>query len=313
MNARPELSSDDPQIHADATLAQSASTAQDFADLVRLALEDGALARLREGRLLLRAKERLPHGAWLAMFDRHLIERPIPYGIRRAQMAMRIAKHATLSKTRYLAFLPSSLTALYELALHRPEALEEKLAAGLITADLEVADVRALFEPPAPRADDSPLGLFHRALIGAGAPRCDGCGHHHHADGQHVDILRDADWRTAEDVDEWRRRWDRRRAYDAILKAATDAGATADQVDAVAVEIAGTAELDHASIGDLMKIARRLVACGRPPATWDCEGARERLAAAIQQEVHAVPDETAIPRVVALVHELADRVLERAR
>jgi hypothetical protein len=102
-------------------------------------------AILEVGRLLIAAKEALPHGTFGDMVDSDL-----PFGQRTAQMLIAIAADQRLSNAKHAALLPPSWMTLYELTRLDDEELERRFADGSIHPDMlrrDVAPARAI-EPP---------------------------------------------------------------------------------------------------------------------------------------------------------------------
>jgi Zn finger protein HypA/HybF involved in hydrogenase expression len=114
-------------------------TAQDYADVVQRLLKMAVSHIIDAGRTLAEAKEHLEHGEWLRMFRDHEnhLERPLPFGARKAQMLMRIAEHPILSDANHGSHLPTSWRTLYELTRVPDPVLERALAKGLIHPAME--------------------------------------------------------------------------------------------------------------------------------------------------------------------------------
>lgn len=86
---------------------------------------------IETGRLLIAAKEALPHGEFTPM-----IETQLPFGERTAQRLMAIAEHPWLSNPTHASLLPADWTAVYELSRLTPEALQARVADGTIRPDM---------------------------------------------------------------------------------------------------------------------------------------------------------------------------------
>ena len=96
---------------------------------------------LEVGRLLLAAKEGLPHGDFTAM-----VETDLPFSIRTAECLMHIAKHPRLSRPNphTCANLPPSWRALYELSRLPVCQFDAALRERRICADITVNEARYL-------------------------------------------------------------------------------------------------------------------------------------------------------------------------
>jgi hypothetical protein len=108
----------------------------------RLVLESGArsvAAVVEVGRLLLKAKDELPHGEFLPM-----IERDLTCGERKAQLLMRIARHPVLSDPQHAAHLPPNWTTLDVLA--SPDFPAERLKRAIETGEVSPGMTRAKAE-----------------------------------------------------------------------------------------------------------------------------------------------------------------------
>jgi hypothetical protein len=88
------------------------------------------------GRTLNEAKAALPHGDFIPM-----IKRDLPFGKRTAQQFMQIARHPVLANAHNCALLPSSRSALAELARIPEEELVDAIERGDIRPDMVARDV----------------------------------------------------------------------------------------------------------------------------------------------------------------------------
>jgi hypothetical protein len=91
------------------------------------------------GRLLIAAKEELPHGEFGKM-----LESELPFSGRTAQRLMRIADDPRLTNTTHASLLPTSWSVLYELSRLRNDEFERHLAVGAIRADMSRDDALRL-------------------------------------------------------------------------------------------------------------------------------------------------------------------------
>jgi hypothetical protein len=105
---------------------------------------------IKTGQTLLRAKAKLAHGQWGALFANKLI----PISERTAQRFMAIASHPILSNPTHVSHLPPTWGTLYELTRVDPETLTFAVEDGRIHPGMERRDVKALL-PPKPTAKPS--------------------------------------------------------------------------------------------------------------------------------------------------------------
>src|SRR5262249_15165538 len=99
------------------------------------------LGGLAAGRLLIDAKEKLPHGTFEAM-----IESDLPFGPRTAERLMVVARNDVLSNPTHASLLPGTWTVLHELALvdeklDAPGTLEEWIETGVVHPKIKRGEV----------------------------------------------------------------------------------------------------------------------------------------------------------------------------
>jgi transposase len=92
---------------------------------------------IERGRVLIEAKEELPHGSFEATVTRH-------FGMDVAQRLMKITRHSILSNADHDRHLPPSWQTLYELTKLPHDILLTKLKDGSIHPKMERKDARAL-------------------------------------------------------------------------------------------------------------------------------------------------------------------------
>jgi len=95
---------------------------------------------IETGLLLMRAKEQLAHGQWLALWE----GRRMRFGLRSAEMLMRIARHPALRNPKNISSLPVSWSILYVLTKLSVDAVESEIARGAIHVELKLAEARRL-------------------------------------------------------------------------------------------------------------------------------------------------------------------------
>ena len=92
------------------------------------------------GQLLCKAKGQLEHGQWASMFSRGKLR----FGIRTAQMLMKVSEHATLRNAKYISYFPPAWSVLYELSKLPAELLEQEIATGAVHPELKLAEARQI-------------------------------------------------------------------------------------------------------------------------------------------------------------------------
>lgn len=107
-------------------------------------------AIIQTGRLLLEAKEALPHGAFGDM-----IESDLPFGARTAQMLMAIATDKRLSNPKHVSHLPASWGTLHALTQLSDEEFDRGVQQQIIRPDMERKEVEIL-RPAPQRAKPGP-------------------------------------------------------------------------------------------------------------------------------------------------------------
>jgi hypothetical protein len=120
---------------------------------------------LEEGQLLWQAKDACKGKR--GQFGQFVAE--IPLEMRMAQLYMAVATNEVLSNTKYISYLPPTLTALVVLSGVDPPILEAAIADGRVHAKLTPEEAKALF-PPAqaaspdkPWSPDGPVKRIHNA------------------------------------------------------------------------------------------------------------------------------------------------------
>ena len=110
--------------------------ASTWAVLINAAWRKSHESIFEAGRLLIAAKESLPHGEWVAMCESGLLFQP-----RTAQRIMAIASDARLANTTHASHLPQSWTTLYELTRLDDDQFQTGIDEGLIRPDMERKDI----------------------------------------------------------------------------------------------------------------------------------------------------------------------------
>jgi Protein of unknown function (DUF3102) len=108
----------------------------DYAAKINTCWRQSVESIIEAGRILLQAKEDLPHGEFGRMINELLT-----FGPRTAQKLMEIARHPVISNATHVTHLPASWSTLYALTELPEEAIEELITTHRIHPDLERSDV----------------------------------------------------------------------------------------------------------------------------------------------------------------------------
>jgi hypothetical protein len=109
---------------------------------------------IKTGILLLRAKEQLPHGQWISMFE----SQKMKFGLRTAEMLMRVALHPVLRNSKYSSSLPSAWSILYLLSQLPADVVEQGILSGAIHVELKLAEARRLLQSAQANVPADPAG-----------------------------------------------------------------------------------------------------------------------------------------------------------
>ena len=123
---------------------RQAWTAHQWAKVIRSEHGKTVESVLGIGRLLLEAKQILPHGEFQHIFV------DIPFDIRMAEYYMSIARNTVLTDAKWISQLPSVVVTLYALSRIAKPDLEKALTDGRIHPKLQRKDVRKLLNPKPP-------------------------------------------------------------------------------------------------------------------------------------------------------------------
>ena len=120
-----------------------ASQRQHFAARFNAAIQKTVAGYVEAGRILIEAKEGLPHGQFLAMVREDLcFGRRSP---RMCQMLMKIARHPVIAKAKFVSHLPPSWGSLYDLATQFSEhQLLDFIRQGLVHPALKRHEIAEL-------------------------------------------------------------------------------------------------------------------------------------------------------------------------
>jgi hypothetical protein len=119
---------------------------------------------IESGRLLLRAKDALPHGEFGAM-----CERLLPFSARTAQMLIAIAEDQRLANPQYVALLPASWGTLYDLTRLSDKEFESAIHDRKIYAEMERKEVALIRDNPE-RDPDREAGFAGGSPVSASMP-----------------------------------------------------------------------------------------------------------------------------------------------
>jgi hypothetical protein len=137
----PVLIEGDARVHALQAASAQPQTPEDYVEAIALLWSRAQSAFLDIGRLLLRAKETLPHGEYIAA-----VEERLPFAARTAYQlreAARWALEMDRRKTITLDRLPGSYSTIYLLSTLDPSTLERARAEGVVRPELRRAELIA--------------------------------------------------------------------------------------------------------------------------------------------------------------------------
>jgi hypothetical protein len=108
---------------------------------------------IETGRLLVKAKEKLPPGVYGSMFGVKRdfvmqIEPLVPFSKRTAERLMRIASHPVLCDATHVSRLPASWGTLYVLSAIQPKRLKQLIEQGKVDTDMTRKDATRLIAGP---------------------------------------------------------------------------------------------------------------------------------------------------------------------
>jgi hypothetical protein len=137
----PVLIEGDARVQALQTVSAQPQTPEEFVEAIGLLWNQAQSAFLDIGRLLIRAKEGLPHGEYIAA-----VEERLPFAARTAYQlreAARWALEMDRRKTITLDRLPGSYSTIYLLSTLDPPTLERAKAEGVVRPELRRAELIA--------------------------------------------------------------------------------------------------------------------------------------------------------------------------
>lgn len=117
-----------------------------WASSINAARDKSVSAILNVGRLLLLAKDELPHGHFLRLFKDHsqAVQNPVRLTPRIAQIYMSVAKRFGPMEAKCISHLPPCVGTLYELSHIKPDLLEALIANGGVHPALHRYQARVL-------------------------------------------------------------------------------------------------------------------------------------------------------------------------
>jgi hypothetical protein len=107
---------------------------------------------LQLGLTLTAAKNALPHGEWIEIFER----KEVPFTVTVAQRLMKIAADHRLTNAAQLQLLPTKWATMYELTKLPDQKLEAAIADGKINPQMKHKDAAALVKAPKRKAKQPP-------------------------------------------------------------------------------------------------------------------------------------------------------------
>lgn len=135
----PVLLEGDARVHALQAVALQPQSTDDYVEAIGRLWNRAQTAFLDIGRLLIRAKETLPHGEYVGA-----VEQRLPFAARTAYQLREAARWAIemdRRKTIALERLPSSYSTIYLLSTLDPPTLEAAEADGIVRPDLRRAEL----------------------------------------------------------------------------------------------------------------------------------------------------------------------------
>jgi N6-adenosine-specific RNA methylase IME4 len=111
------------------------------------------------GNALIEAKTSLPHGEFEAM-----VRTDLPFGLRTAQMLMKVADDRRLTNTKHVSLLPPSWGTLYQLTKLDDDEFAVRLADGTIHPEMERKDIANILKRESRQRREAELGAKLRAL-----------------------------------------------------------------------------------------------------------------------------------------------------
>jgi hypothetical protein len=137
----PVLLEGDARVHALRTASSEPETPEDYVNAISRFWSRAQTAFLEIGRLLIRAKETLPHGEYIAAVEERLpFSGRTAYQLREAaRWALEMDKRQTITLDR----LPGSYSTIYLLSTFDPSTLERAEAEGIVRPELRRAELIA--------------------------------------------------------------------------------------------------------------------------------------------------------------------------
>jgi hypothetical protein len=115
------------------------ATAIEWAGKIRIAWQKSVEAILETGALIIKAKDDLPHGAFLQM-----VEGELPFGPRTAQLLMQIASDKRLTNAKSISLLPASWSILSTLSRLDDGTFQAAIESRRIYPDMTGPEARTL-------------------------------------------------------------------------------------------------------------------------------------------------------------------------
>lgn len=109
----------------------------EFSSRIKATWQKAVESIIETGRLLIEAKDKLPHGEFQKMINQQL-----PFGVRAAQILMAIAKHPVIGNAKHVSHLPPCWGTLYALSSIPDRDLLELIEEGRITPETTRNDVK---------------------------------------------------------------------------------------------------------------------------------------------------------------------------
>ena len=133
-------------------------TADEFAAKINGHWDDHRDALFEIGRLLIQAKEFLPHGEF-----QNMVETKLTFGPRHARRLMKIGGNEILANRTHRSVLPPTVSTLYEISKLEPDILIARIEDKTIRPDMERRDIAGAIKAERRQARESHLGEMQAA------------------------------------------------------------------------------------------------------------------------------------------------------
>ena len=137
--ARQALKTTSTVLTAASTAAPAEAAVERWIQTINDSLRNSAGWLILTGQNLIKAKEELGHGNWLAMFGAGKLK----FSVRTAQRLMEIAANQVLANATSWSYLPPTCSVLNHLSHLNPQALQKGIQEGTIHPAMTLAEAKA--------------------------------------------------------------------------------------------------------------------------------------------------------------------------